>query len=552
MADRIEFPTEVQPLAKELYAAALPQFQQTFDAGYQRPTTPLVTPFAPEEQEAMSGLSALARGPGAAPSYQFGQSLLEMGAAPIGQADISRLMSPYMSGVTEAAKRRAVEDFRRETLQPLMTQATAAGGLRGSRAGVERGLAMEGLGRTLSDIEAAGLQKAYEQAVTAATGEKGRMLTAATPYAELGTGAFGAEAQRYGTLAGVGETQRTLADALRQAELQQETEALQFPETTLARYLQFIGSPATLTTPAVAPAAEPARPSGIGNILGTGIQLFGSAPKAIEGIQSIGKFLGLFNQGGRVGGLSSIVRRANGGRIVRLQAGGLPTTEDQIKALQQASIKQATEAYLADALAEQQRKAAEKAALEKSWSYQLFGITDPAETALEAQRIGAAIMQPTEKTTGLGQAVEAITRGLGAKAEQDIEYEKQLTAKRAARQKTTQERLKSALDIAKEMRESNKSEIQPLIDLYTAESRTLSALAAQGGSGEQIKAMLPRLASLRESIFALTGQDINPNMNVPSPPPPSTGGSTPTLPRRSPAEAAAEAAKARATQAQAK
>lgn len=511
MAQTIEFPTEVKPLAAELYQTALPQFKETFAAGYQRPTTPLVTPFAPEEQEAMRGLSSLARGPGAAPSYQFGQQMLEMGAAPVGQADISRLMSPYMSGVTEAAKRRAAEDFRRQTLQPLMTQATAAGGLRGARAGVERGLAYEGLGRTLADIESAGLQKAYEQALTAAQAEKGRMIQAAQPYAQLGSGGFEADVQRLGTLASVGETQRNLADALRQAELSQEVAAIQFPETTLGRYLQFIGSPATLTQPV--PVSEPAKPSGLASALGTGLGLLGQVPKAVQGAQSIFDTISSIfknNTGGRVGGgLSSIVRRAEGGSL---------TADDQIKALQQASIAQATQSYLAEMIAEQKRKAAEQQKLQDSWAYQLFGVTDPAQTSVEAQRIGQAIMQPTEKETRLGQAFEAISRGMAAKSAEDIAYEKEQVARRAAKKKATQEQLKSALDISKEMREAAKAEYEPLIDLYTAESRTLSALAAQPGSEPQIQSMIPRLTSLRNIIFEKTGIDVG-GVNQAAPPP---------------------------------
>lgn len=533
VSQRIEFPTEVQPFASELYQTIVPQFQKTFAAGYRRPTTPLVTPFAEEEKEAMSGLSSLARGPGAAPSYQFGQRMLEMGAAPIGQADISRLMSPYMSGVTEAAKRRAAEEFQRQTLQPLMTQATSAGGLRGARAAVERGLAYEGLGRTLSDIESAGLQKAYEQALTSAQAEKTRMISAAPGYAQLGSGGFEADVQRFGTLSSVGETQRNLADALRQAEFSQEEADIQFPEAALSRYYQFLGNPSTLESRQASQSAQPAKPSGLSSALGTGISLLGNAPKAVQGAQSIiggvgdayNWLTGLFNAGGRVGGgLSSLVRRAEGGPLI---------SDAQIKALQQAAIAQATQSYLAEMIAEQKRKAAEQQKLQDSWSYQLFGVTDPDRTAIEAERISQAIMQPTEKETRLGQAFEAINRGIVAKSAEDIAYEKEQVARRATKKKATQEQLKSTLDISKEMREASKAEYEPLIDLYAAESRTLSALAAQPGSDPQIQAMIPRLTSLRDLIFEKTGINVG-GMNQAAPPPPpppaATGGARSSAP----------------------
>jgi hypothetical protein len=560
-----EFATELKPLAEAVYGATVPQFQKRLAEGYITPTTPLVTPFSAEELQSMAGISALARGPGATPSYQFGQQMAGMAAAPIGEVDISRLMSPYMSGVTEAAKRRAVEDFQRTTMQPLMTRATSEGGLRGSRAAIERSQAYEGLGRNLADIEATGLQKAYEQAIAAAQAERNRMLQAAPQYAQLGQSGFEADVQRLGLLSGVGETQRTMADALRQAQLGQEVAALNYPEAVFSQYTGFLGQPGSGRTDTV---IQPEKPSGISQAIGTGINLLGAVPKAVQGIQSIGNLVGgLFNQGGQVGGLSSIVRRANGGRIVRLNAGGRSTTEDQIKDLQQASIKQATEAYLADALAEQQRKAAEKAALEKSWSYQLFGVTDPDRTALEAQRIGEAIMQPTEKTTRFGQAVEAITRGFGAKAEQDIEYEKQLAAKRAARQKTTQENLKSALDVAKEMRQSEKemreakvAEYEPLIKLYGSLVSQQSALSqafdpVSAAQAAEIGKILPGLSKL---IVDRTGIPMIGQEDTAVPIPPSTGGSTSAKQHKRGIAAAADevlrrkAAEAGATQTQAK
>jgi hypothetical protein len=141
-----EYPTQVAPLASAFFGQAVPTFNTAIADTYQRPETPLVTPFSEQELAAMSGIQGLAQGPGATPSYQQAQNYTASAMAPISGTDISRYMTPYMDNVTEAAKRRAVQDFQRQTMQPMMTQAVSQGGLRGSRLGVERGLAQEGLG----------------------------------------------------------------------------------------------------------------------------------------------------------------------------------------------------------------------------------------------------------------------------------------------------------------------------------------------------------------------------------------------------------------------
>ena len=235
-----EYPTQVAPLASAFFGQAVPTFNTAIADTYQRPETPLVTPFSEQELAAMSGIQGLAQGPGATPSYQQAQNYTASAMAPISGTDISRYMSPYMANVTEAAKRNAVENFQRQTMQPMMTQAVSQGGLRGSRLGVERGLAQEGLGRTLADLDATGLQKAYESAMAASQTEKNRTGQLAPQYGDIGGQAYQSQVAQQNLLAGVGETQRGMADSLRQAELGQELAAQNYPLTTLTNYFPFL------------------------------------------------------------------------------------------------------------------------------------------------------------------------------------------------------------------------------------------------------------------------------------------------------------------------
>jgi hypothetical protein len=265
-----EYPTQVAPLASEFFGQAVPTFQTAVSTGYQRPETPLVTPFSEQELAAMSGIQGLAQGPGATPSYQQAQNYTASAMAPISGTDISRYMTPYMDNVTEAAKRRAVQDFQRQTMQPMMTQAVSQGGLRGSRLGVERGLAQEGLGRTLADLDATGLQKAYESAMAASQAEKGRTAQYATQYGDIGNQAYQSQVAQQNLLAGVGETQRGMADAARQAELGQELAAQNYPLTTLTNYFPFLSGAGGSTTETGPDPVQPASPSGLTQALSTG------------------------------------------------------------------------------------------------------------------------------------------------------------------------------------------------------------------------------------------------------------------------------------------
>ena len=303
-----EYPTQVAPLASAFFGQAVPTFNTAIADTYQRPETPLVTPFSEQELAAMSGIQGLAQGPGATPSYQQAQDYTASALAPISGTDISRYMTPYMDNVTEAAKRRAVENFQRQTMQPMMTQAVSQGGLRGSRLGVERGLAQEGLGRTLADLDATGLQKAYESAMAASQTEKNRTAQYATQYGNLGNQAYQSQVAQQNLLAGVGETQRGMADSLRQAELGQELAAQNYPLTTLTNYFPFLGGTTGGRTETGPDPVQPASPSGLTQALSTGAGLLSTG----KGIYDIGKTLGFFSEGGRLGGLSSIVHLSNG------------------------------------------------------------------------------------------------------------------------------------------------------------------------------------------------------------------------------------------------
>lgn len=131
-----------------------------------------------------------------------------------GQAQADQYMSPYMQSVLDVQKRKAIQDAQQSQ---LMTNLGAArqgtyGGARQLLAGTQR---EDALGRQLGDIQATGLQSAYENAQqqferdrTARTGTQRANLEAALGVQQLGAEGdlrsqlanqqYGLEAQKLG------------------------------------------------------------------------------------------------------------------------------------------------------------------------------------------------------------------------------------------------------------------------------------------------------------------------------------------------------------------
>lgn len=332
------FAPQIAPMAEEAFTEAQNIFQQRMGEGYQRPQTPLFTPFTQPELEAQQQTLNIAAGPLARPAVQEATGMTRAGASGVGSL-IPGLMNPYTEQVADIAKRRFAEDYDRQVLNPLMAQATAAGSLRSSRTAVERALAQERKMRGLSELDTKFLDEAYKQAATLGEQQRRRELAAAPEISRLGLVDLGQQLMAPELQASVGEAQRGQLDLARQAELGQELAEQRFPETTLQQYLNFLGlgrapTQETRQTPdAVGPTGAPQRPT-LGQQIGTGLSLLTSLPSAVSGVsqavravpdvisgissglKGIGSFLG-FAEGGSVGGLSSLP-------AVRMQKGGNP------------------------------------------------------------------------------------------------------------------------------------------------------------------------------------------------------------------------------------
>jgi len=168
--------------------------------------------------------AAIAATPMAAGSYMPGLAAgfqsAALGSRGVGDIDYSQYMNPYTQYVTDIAKREAVRDYESRVRPQMGFQASRQGAFGGARYGVQEAEAERNLGQRLSDLQLAGLERAY----TAGTGlqqqEAQRQLQAAPMFSQMGQ-----QAQQLG----LGGLQATMqAQALpRQMEQQQRDLAYQ-------------------------------------------------------------------------------------------------------------------------------------------------------------------------------------------------------------------------------------------------------------------------------------------------------------------------------------
>jgi len=196
-------------------------------------------------------------------------------------------MSPYMQNVVERQKLAAIEDAQRANLGANLASARQGtyGGARQALAQSQREAA---LGKQMGDIQAQGLQSAFEQAQKAQqfgvgaglqglqTGLQG-LGVAGQMGAQLGniaTAQQQADVQRLGLQREIGAEQQAFNQAMINQAIQDYAMAQQYPYQQLAGYSGLLRGYATPTTTV---SQYQAAQSPITQLTGTGIQLGGAA-----------------------------------------------------------------------------------------------------------------------------------------------------------------------------------------------------------------------------------------------------------------------------------
>lgn len=280
---------------------------------------PRIADFAPEQQEAFTGLAALGREGlastdlGRSPQF-FQQAKEKAGLGSLGftEADADRLMNPFLRGVTDTAKREAVRQFESTVEPKLRAEAVRAGQFGGSRAAILEAEAQRNLQQQLSDIEERGLATAFEQAQRAFEAEKGRELQSAGLFSQLGEAVPAQAARELALLSSVGEAQQAQEQAALNLAERDFIEQREFPLRQLQEFQSLVrGFPFTPSTYQVTTQQTPQPSFGqqLLGTLGTGVGIFGALGgfKNKAGGQVVPR-----QSGGQVrGGLAGLERHQN-------------------------------------------------------------------------------------------------------------------------------------------------------------------------------------------------------------------------------------------------
>jgi len=176
------------------------------------------------------------------------------------QGLLQRYMSPYAQGVVDVQKREAITDAQKAQLGANLNAARQGtyGGARQLLAQTERERA---LGQQLGDIQARGLQSAYEAAQKGLEAERAAELqraqtlgTIGQQFGQLGVAQQAADIDRLKTLGAYGDLERAIAQQQKDIDYENIMRQIQFPESQLGKLSEFIrGIPldqrTTTTTP---------------------------------------------------------------------------------------------------------------------------------------------------------------------------------------------------------------------------------------------------------------------------------------------------------------
>jgi len=334
---------------KEAYFAPFtPQQQQVFSEVGQMTTSPLYGSGAGLAGQA--GVSALGYGQQAA---GMGGTYERMATSPM---SMQAYMSPYMQQVVERQKLAAIEDAQRANLGQNLAAARQGtyGGARQALMEAQREAALE---KQLGDIQAAGLQSAFERAQQAqqfgaglglqglGTGIQG-LGTAGqmgAQLADIATARQAADIQRLGVQREIGAEQQAREQAIIDQRIQDFALAEQYPYQQLSQYSGLIRGYATPTTTVSqykAAQSPMTQLAGLGTTAAGVGQVFGMGKKAGGQVKSYA-----------AGGIAEVEDMADMLSIPQLQQSirndtvpeyiGIPMLEDKVEFAERAKMAQA-------------------------------------------------------------------------------------------------------------------------------------------------------------------------------------------------------------------
>ena len=317
-----KLPPELAPFVKEILGEARDLYRSDIERGYDPYTGQMIAPLTGEEQQAMEGISGLVGT--TKPFIEEALATYRTGAEKFTPETAQEYMSPYQRAVTDIEKREAQRQFERNVMPRFEAEAVKAGGLSGlgSRAGVEAAELQRGQSQLLADIEAKGLQSAFQNAQAQFAQQKARERQMAGDIGRTGPALFQAGLAERGAQQTVGEQKRQLAQSALDEAYGKFLEERAFPQQTLADYSGMVygnpyarGSSFTQTTSGL-----PGAPSTGQQLLGlglAGLNIYGAGTAGgnpFSAGRAIGNITGFKKEGGRLAGLSGlpVIKRQGG------------------------------------------------------------------------------------------------------------------------------------------------------------------------------------------------------------------------------------------------
>tara|TARA_R100000664_G_C2759834_1_gene150078 strand:- start:3619 stop:5505 length:1887 start_codon:yes stop_codon:yes gene_type:complete len=307
-----QLPKEISPFVTEIAKEAQDLFKERVAEGYTPYTGQTIAPLTPQEEAAMAGIEGLVGT--SRPLQEEALGVTRQQAERFTPETAQAYMSPYQRAVTDIEKREAGRQF--DVAQQVRdAQATGAGAssLMGTRAAILEAEAQRNQQQLLADIEAKGLQSAYQDAQRAFETQKARERQMAGDIAKTGPAMLASGIQEQGALQRIGEERRALGQSALDEAYFKFLEERQFPEQTLADYSGFIyGNPmAKLTNQTTTGTSTPFQPSLGQTLLGIGSTL-GAAALRNPNITSrvFGKSGGQIDRNSGLSGLPMFRRQA--------------------------------------------------------------------------------------------------------------------------------------------------------------------------------------------------------------------------------------------------
>lgn len=230
-AEALTSQTPYQPYEGEQIAQFSPLQQRSYDYASQLTTSPQL-----QNASAMAGLAGLG-----ALNTQYGYQPSDFTAA-----QAQRYMSPYMQNVVDVQKQQAIRDAS-IAQQQRQAQATQAGAFGGGRDAIMRSQANAELQRNLQNIQATGLQNAYQQAQQQYNTQYGQNAAQQQFGAGLGMQGLGIANQAAANLGALGQTQYGqnvgLIGLQNQLGLQQQQQAQNILNTQYQNYQNRLNYP---------------------------------------------------------------------------------------------------------------------------------------------------------------------------------------------------------------------------------------------------------------------------------------------------------------------